>query len=94
MRSTSIGGRLVGGEAVDADDDALAAVDLLLRAIRRLLDLALDQALLDGGQRSAGRIDPLEQRHGARFDLVGQRLDRVGAGERDRRCWRRRSPPR
>ena len=39
-------------EAIDAHDHALARLDLLLVAERRLLDLALDEALLDRGDRA------------------------------------------
>ena len=51
----------VGREGIDADDRALDGVDLLLCAIRGLLDGALDQALLDCRERSTGGLDPLEQ---------------------------------
>ena len=81
-------------ERIDADDDGLAGVDLLLRAIRRLLNRPLDEALLDRRQRAAGRLDALEQRARAVFDLVGQRLDRVRAAERIDGVRRRRFPPR
>ena len=70
---------LAGGEAVHADHDAVAAVDLLLRAIGRVLDLALDQARLDGRQRAAGRLDPLDQLHRRSLDPIRGLLDRVGA---------------
>ena len=48
-------------EAVDADDHALARLDLLLVAERRLLDLVLDEALLDRRDRAAELVDALDQ---------------------------------
>ena len=67
---------------------------LLLRAIGGVLDLALDQARLDGRQRAAGRLDPLDAAPSpiARSDSWPPRWRR--RRRRDRRCWRRRFPPR
>ena len=48
----------------------------------RVLDLALDEALLDRGDRAAELVDPLDQLARARLDLVRERLDEVGAAER------------
>ena len=79
---TSMLALLLGRERVDADDRRSPASICLLGAVRRLLDLALDEALLDRRQRAAGGLDALEQRARAAFDLVGERLDRVRAGER------------
>ena len=74
---------LVGvGEGVDADDHALARLDLLVPAERRLLDLALDEALLDRSDGAAELVDPLDQLARALLELVGERLDEVGAAER------------
>ena len=52
---------LVLGEAVDADDHALARLDLLVPAERGVLDLALDEALLDRRDGAAELVDPLDQ---------------------------------
>src|SRR5206468_10927424 len=51
---------LLGREAIDADDHTPAAIDLLLRTVRGLLNVALDQAALDGGQGSARGVDSIE----------------------------------
>src|SRR5439155_20440692 len=68
-------------EFVGADDDRLAGIDGLLRAVGRFLNLALDQSRLDGGERASGRLDPVENCHGLAFDAVGRRFDRVGPGD-------------
>ena len=44
-------------EAIDADDDLLLLVQFALVAVGRLLDLALDVALLDGAHAAAERVD-------------------------------------
>ena len=49
---------------------------------RRLLDLALDEALLDRLDRAAQLVDPLDQLPGPLLELVGERLDEVRAAER------------
>src|SRR5947209_8076896 len=69
-------------EAVDPDDHALAGLDLLLPAERRLLDLVLHESLLDRGDRAAQLVDALDQLPRLRLQLIGQRLDEVGAAER------------
>src|SRR5207249_8860338 len=69
-------------EAVDADDHALARLDLLLVAERGLLDLALDEALLDRRDRAAALVDLRNQLTRPGLELVGERLDEVGAAER------------
>ena len=48
-----IDGFAASAEAVDADDDRVAGVDGQLRAVRRLLNLALDEPGLDRRQRAA-----------------------------------------
>ena len=48
-------------EAVDADDHALAGLDLRRVAVGRVLDLALDEALLDRRDRAAELVDPVDQ---------------------------------
>ena len=88
----SLGGRIepvqldrlprLAAEDVHTDDRALARLDLLLPAERRRLDLALDEALLDGRDGAADLVDPLDQLPRARLELVGQRLDVVRAAER------------
>src|SRR4029453_61349 len=60
-------GDLVVGEPVHPDDNLLARVDGALDPVRRLLDLALLEALLDGGPRppAAGAVPPLRSAGGA-----------------------------
>ena len=55
-------------ELVDADDDGLAGVDGQLRPVRGFLNLALDEAGFDGGQRAAGALDLAEEVLGALLD--------------------------
>ena len=69
-------------EPVHADDDLVAVLDRPLDAIGRLLDLALLEPALDGGERSAHRLDLVEVGPRRRLELVRQALDVVGAGER------------
>ncbi len=59
-------GVVVLGEAVDADDHALAALDLALPLERGLLDLVLDEAGLDRRDRAAELVDALDQLPGTR----------------------------
>ncbi len=73
---------LLGPEPVDADHGPRAVLDALQDRVRRVLDLALLVALLDRGDRSPALFDLFHQFTGGVLDLVGQRLDRVGAGER------------
>ena len=67
-------------ELVDADDDVLLDAVALVVAERRLLDLVLHE--VDRLDRAAELVDLGDQLLGAELDLVGQRLDEVGAGER------------
>src|SRR5438876_4030084 len=69
-------------KTVDADDDALARLDLLLVPECGLLDLVLDEAPLDRRDRSAELVDSLDQLPRLGLQLVGQRLDEVRAAER------------
>ena len=57
--------RLLLAVAVDADDHALARLDLGRVLERRLLDLPLDEALLDRRDRAAELVHPLDQLAGA-----------------------------
>ena len=68
--------------AVDADDHALAPLDLGLVAEARLGDLALEEVLLDRGDDAAAPGDLLEVVVGLPLELVGQVLEVVGAAER------------
>ena len=71
------------GEPVDADDDLVAAVDGLLGRVGGVLNLALDQALLDGGERAAGRVDAPRSAPRASCSIASRaRLDRPGAADR------------
>src|SRR5207249_5514960 len=67
---------------VDSDDHPLARLDLLRVAEGSVLDLALDEALLDGGHRPAELVHPFDQLPRLRLELVGQRLDEL------RTAWR------
>ena len=69
-------------ELVDADDHALARLDLLLVPERRLLDLLLDEALLDRRDGTASLVDLLDQLGRALLQLVGELLDEVRAAQR------------
>ena len=73
---------LVGDEAVDADDHALAALDGTLPGEGRLLDLLLHPACLDRRDGAAELVDPLDELRRLRFQFVGQRLDEPRAAER------------
>ena len=94
IRCSSIGSSSASRVHVDADDRALARLDLLLPPERRVLDLALHEALLDRRDRSADLVDPLDQLPRARLELVGQRLDVVRAAERVGGVGRRRASAR
>ena len=61
------------------------ALDLALDAVGGLLDLALLEAALDGRERAAHRVDLVEVGRRGGLELVGQRLDEPGAGQRVRR---------
>src|SRR5207237_4186574 len=74
-------GVLLGDEAVDADDDAIARLDLLLVAERRLCDLPLEEVLLDRRDDAAKLFDPLEVLVRLPLELVGQVLEEVRAAE-------------
>ena len=69
-------------ETVHPDDGALPRLDRLLDAEGGLVDLVLEEAGLDRGDRAAHRVDPLQVLGGARLELVRERLDEVGAAER------------
>ena len=74
---------LVGlGVLVDADDDAPARVDLGLQLVGGVGDLALGVVLLDRRDHPAELVDLGEVVVGLALELVGQRLDEVGAAER------------
>ena len=70
------------GVAVDADDDLIVIVDLLLQLERRVGDLALRVVALDRLDHAAELVDLGEVGVGLLLHLVGQRLDEVGAAER------------
>ncbi len=55
---------------------------LALGAVGSLLDAALLEARLDGGQGSPELVDLIEQPPRGRLELVGERLDEVAAAER------------
>ena len=74
--------RLVHREVVDADDRAVVLVDLALVAEGGVGDLALEEAVLDGGEDAAEVLDLAEVGVGLGFGVVGQLLDEVAAAER------------
>src|SRR4029453_10805312 len=61
-------------EPIHPHDDPLAALDLRAVAVRRLLDLPLDEALLDRRDRPAELLDAVDEVERPRLQLVGQRL--------------------
>jgi len=64
-------GRLLAiGKLVDANDHLLPRFDLLRVGESGLLDLALDEALLDRGDRTAELVDPLDQLTGTLLELI------------------------
>ena len=65
-------------------------LDLLLPAERRLLDLALHEALLDGGDGAAELVDTRDQLLAPVLELVGERLEEECATERIGRVGRAR----
>ena len=69
-------------ELVDADDDLVAALDRLLRAVGRVADLVLHPAALDRRDRAALRVDLGDQLARALRERVGERLDVVRARQR------------
>ena len=73
----------IAAEHIDADDRTLARLDLLLPPERRRLDLALHEPLLDRRRppRRSRRLRSISS-HARRLELVGERLDVVGAAER------------
>jgi hypothetical protein len=85
-------GALVGlAVLVDADDDALARVDLGLQLEGGVGDLALGVVLLDRGHHAAQLVDLGEVVVGLALELVGQRLDEVRPRRAGRWCSPRRS---
>ena len=74
--------RLIQGEVVDAHNNAVAGVYLSLILERRLRDLALEVAVLNGRDDAAHVLDLAEVGVGFFFRLVGQRLDEVAAAQR------------
>ena len=61
---------LLLGEGVDADDRAPARLDVARPLVGRSLDLALNPAGLDRGDRAAELVDPRDQLDRARLELV------------------------
>src|SRR5580700_4712441 len=78
--------RLIGlfagrGEFVHAYDNTVAVVDLPRDLIGGILDLRLLEAALDGRHRAAQVFDLSHELLRGGLDVVGHRLDRVGARE-------------
>src|SRR5580704_17191782 len=71
-----------GAIAVHAHDDTFVLFDALLIFIGRFLDLALDVTALDRAKHAAQSVDAFDAFARARFDLVGQVLDGIGAADR------------
>ena len=57
-------------ELVHPDDHALALLHLLRVPVGRLLDLRLDEALLDRGDRAAALLHPVDQLERPRLELA------------------------
>src|SRR4051812_3416069 len=57
---------------VDAHDDGLAGLDLLLVFERRVLDFTLDKAFFDGAQRPAHFVDARYVSFSPAFNNAGQ----------------------
>src|SRR5262245_59204017 len=92
-RELRFGGRLVDVEnrvrrlvvldvVVDADDDLLPPLDRLLELVRRLGDLALREALLDGLDHPAHPVDDVEVVVRAALHVEGEPLEEVRPAER------------
>ena len=72
----------LGAITVHAHDNAFVAFHALLIFVGGFLDLALHIAGFYGPQHAAQRIDALDAGARARFNLIGQMLDGVGAANR------------
>ena len=69
---------------VHAHDDRRSPLDGLLIRIRRILDLALNESLLDRRKRAAQRIDLIDIFASPALDVVGQSFDVIAAAQRVR----------
>jgi hypothetical protein len=69
-------------EVVDANQDALAGVDLLLVAIRRVGYLALREAVFDRTEHATHSVDLGEILEATVFHLIGERFDNVASTQR------------
>src|SRR5690606_10867936 len=75
LQDLDVRGLVAPGEGVDANDDALARLDLALLALGAARDLALEVARLDPRHHATQPVDLVEDRLGLPLQLVGQRLD-------------------
>src|SRR3712207_3636380 len=73
---------LTGIEAVHPDDDAILPLDRALVPVGGVLDLGLHKALLDRADRSAEVVDAPYVLPRLLLDGVGERFDKVRAGQR------------
>src|SRR5579872_2219732 len=88
IHTEDLGRSLFSGlEAIDAHDDAVSGLDVLLVSVRRLADLPLHVSRLDRPEHAADLADAVEIRHRPPLDLgreglhiigTGQRVDRIG----------------
>jgi hypothetical protein len=78
------GARGLVAEAVDADYHLVARVDRPLGAVGRLLDRTLLEAVLEGRERPAHRVDLVEVALGRPLQLGGEGLHEVRAAQRIR----------
>jgi hypothetical protein len=69
------------GVLVDADNELFPALDRLLVPESRILDLALDEALLDRLDGAPELVYPLDQLPGSLLELGGQSLDEIRTAE-------------
>src|SRR5260370_29269326 len=68
-------------EAVGANDNTLAALNLALIFVGGFLDLRLNIATFDGCQSTTTLVDTLDIVPSSAFNLVSQRLDIVRPGQ-------------
>ena len=72
---------LVRDVVIDANDGTLMRIDLLLIAIGRFGDLALEEAILYTGLYASERVDAVQVVQCCLLGLVGQLLDKVGTAQ-------------
>ena len=66
---------------VYANDCTFVLVNLLLVAVGRLSNLALEEAILNTGQYTSQCINTIQVIHRSAFSFVGKTFDKVGAAQ-------------